>query len=107
MSVSNKFSILTNDDNDNTIVYDSNGNIDLEAMIPEYKVLNDAIKYGVSWYDLMYPDGETTGANNTNTESKKEIDEWTSVENKASKKRSNRTTIPIMSEPPKKRTRFQ
>ncbi len=39
------------------ILYDNNGNMDIEAMLPEYKELSDALKSGKSWYDIMYPSG--------------------------------------------------
>jgi hypothetical protein len=28
-------------------------------LIPEYKELDNALKRGLSWYDIIYPEGET------------------------------------------------
>jgi hypothetical protein len=45
------------------VLYDENGNMDIEAMLPEYKELSDALKSGKSWYDIMYPSGDNTPNN--------------------------------------------
>ena len=37
------------------IIYDKDGNIDLYAMIPDFKLLSDALDNNQSWYDILYP----------------------------------------------------
>jgi hypothetical protein len=64
---SNIFSLLSDDthvmnqdiiEDPVKVLYDENGNMDIEAMIPDYKELSDALKKGQCWYDIMHPNGQ-------------------------------------------------
>ena len=60
MSNTNQFQVLNDDTSKNhaPIIYDKNGNIDMNASLPEFAELCNAMERGESWYDLMYPRGE-------------------------------------------------
>lgn len=98
LNKSNKFDVLDDAKNKIIIPYDENGNIDLYALIPEYKVLMDAMKNGLSWYDIIYPNGERNKITDSSSE-KTDINEWNII----NKKRKRTSPPPSQSSSKKQR----
>ncbi len=92
-----------------TYVFDSNGNINLEETIPEYKALMNALKSGISWYDIIYPNGETHKQNASDIPYVE--NDWTAVSSKSktTKNRKHERKHSILSDKsdyPNKRPRY-
>jgi hypothetical protein len=94
------FNLLNDDKNKIELIYDEYGKIDIGALIPEYKYLMDAMKSGISWYDIIYPYGEKTNKiNGTDLKAHQEPD-WKMVDKK--RKRTNCSPVNYSSNKKKK-----
>ncbi len=82
--------------NDNYIVYDSDGNIDMFATCPLIKELDDAIKSGKSWYDIIYE----------HEDAMKYQTGWNVVQNQLPKKRKRTSNSPNAQHNPTKKARY-
>lgn len=94
----NRFVALDNDvdmKNDDSIVYDSDGNIDIFATCPLIKELDDAIKNGKSWYDIIYEHEDAI----------KYQSGWNVVQNQLPKKRKRTSNSPNALRNPAKKPR--
>jgi hypothetical protein len=106
----NAFSMIADMDSDTQVnsqknkpvyVFDSNGNINFEETFPDYKILLNALKSGISWYDIIYPNGEITSNNSATSQNNPTDDptddsaddpenEWVSVKNKGANKSADK-----------------
>lgn len=78
------------------IVYDANGNIDMFATCPLIKELDDAIKSGKSWYDIIYEHQDQI----------KYQSGWNTVEKQLPKKRKRSPNSSNKSTNPSKKPRY-